>query len=455
MAKLRFFVSAQKRQFAPIYLRFSDGSKYIRVKDQAPVKNDHGIDLIVKTGLVVEPDRWSNDTQTIKQRIRTEDDEKLIRNLSQLKSFIESSYKNHFGAVTKDWINLKIQECFNIKSSNDDTLNSYIDKFIQDAKTGIRKNKGNLNYSPGTIRTWEGFQRIFNEYQGVYTEDRIKEFKEKDKALRPLKKLDFEDINLSFYKQFVEGFLSSEGYQVNTIGRFVKALKYMMQKALIEKKHHNREFQEGAFSGFSEDSHAIYLTNDEIEKIYNHDLSKDERMDKARDAFIVLCETALRVSDYRQIDINIKEHNKRKFIHIYQTKTSDKVVIPLTPRMEAILQKYDGKLPRIPEQYVNKYIKTIAFSCGLTEKISWPAQKFGKKYTASAQKWELISCHTARRSSCTNMYKAGIPVIDIRKISGHRTEKSFLAYIRITPEETAERLAIHPYFSGQTALKVV
>ncbi len=59
-------------------------------------------------------------------------------------------------------------------------------------------------------------------------------------------------------------------------------------------------------------------------------------------------------------------------------------------------------------------------------------------------KADLIKTHTARRSGCTNMYLAGIPVIDIMKISGHKTEREFLKYIRIGKEETAMNLANHP-----------
>ena len=55
--------------------------------------------------------------------------------------------------------------------------------------------------------------------------------------------------------------------------------------------------------------------------------------------------------------------------------------------------------------------------------------------------------HTARCSGCTNMFKAGIPTIEIMKISGHQTEREFLKYILIDEEETAERLFVHPYFN--------
>jgi hypothetical protein len=43
-------------------------------------------------------------------------------------------------------------------------------------------------------------------------------------------------------------------------------------------------------------------------------------------------------------------------------------------------------------------------------------------------------------------YLQGIPAIAIMKITGHRTEKSFLRYIRLTQEENANNLLNHPFF---------
>ena len=41
------------------------------------------------------------------------------------------------------------------------------------------------------------------------------------------------------------------------------------------------------------------------------------------------------------------------------------------------------------------------------------------------------------------MYIAGIPTLSIMKITGHKTEKAFLKYIKISEEENAEILTKH------------
>jgi integrase len=52
----------------------------------------------------------------------------------------------------------------------------------------------------------------------------------------------------------------------------------------------------------------------------------------------------------------------------------------------------------------------------------------------------MISSHTARRSFCTNEYLKGTPALTIMKVSGHKTESSFLKYIKISSKEHAEKM---------------
>jgi integrase len=64
----------------------------------------------------------------------------------------------------------------------------------------------------------------------------------------------------------------------------------------------------------------------------------------------------------------------------------------------------------------------------------------GPKLIKPKMKFELVSTHTARRSFSTNNYNKGISANILMKITGHKTEKSFYKYIRVTPSENAQRL---------------
>ena len=77
---------------------------------------------------------------------------------------------------------------------------------------------------------------------------------------------------------------------------------------------------------------------------------------------------------------------------------------------------------------------------GFTGLVSETFTKGGITQTLNSPKHDLITTHTARRSFATNQYLAGFPTTSIMKITGHRTEKAFMKYIKITPRETAAKL---------------
>ena len=61
-------------------------------------------------------------------------------------------------------------------------------------------------------------------------------------------------------------------------------------------------------------------------------------------------------------------------------------------------------------------------------------------------KYKFVSSHTARRSFCTNAFKAGMPIQDIMAISGHKSERVFLNYVKVQKVENAKRIAKHEFF---------
>jgi len=69
--------------------------------------------------------------------------------------------------------------------------------------------------------------------------------------------------------------------------------------------------------------------------------------------------------------------------------------------------------------------------------------KGGKAFEETCPKWQLISSHTARRSFATNAYERGTPAISLMQITGHRTEKSFLKYIKTSKKKHAEIVRKH------------
>ncbi len=127
-----------------------------------------------------------------------------------------------------------------------------------------------------------------------------------------------------------------------------------------------------------------------------------------------------------------------------QFKTQGKVVIPCHPVVTAMLDKYNGVLPAaISNQKMNDYVKELCQLADITHKESKGITKGGKRVIRTVEKWQLVSTHTARRSFATNMYVLGVPAITIMRITGHKTEKAFMRYIKLDEEQHAQIIALH------------
>ena len=216
-------------------------------------------------------------------------------------------------------------------------------------------------------------------------------------------------------------------------------------KALAEGIKVNPDFNSRNFYAPSKETVDVYLNQKEIDTIFNLELNSDGMLDNARDWFIIGLWTGLRVSDFLFLT---KESVVNGLISIKNKKTDIKVIIPVHPQVNSILKKRNNNFPRkISDVKFNKYIKDV---CRLAEinnitngfkmsPIKVNNEIIYRKLKGKYPKYELISSHVCRRSFATNLY-GKLDTLTIMNITGHKTEKSFLSYIKITPKEHAHKL---------------
>ena len=130
-----------------------------------------------------------------------------------------------------------------------------------------------------------------------------------------------------------------------------------------------------------------------------------------------------------------------RLIHITQKKTGKKVVIPCSPELLKILEKYDYNVPHLADQKINEYIKVVAERAGLDELIKIDKVVGGKKVTERVPKYKLVHTHTARRTGATLMYLSGMDIFDIMKITGHSSLITLKKYIKADELEVADKIA--------------
>jgi integrase len=202
------------------------------------------------------------------------------------------------------------------------------------------------------------------------------------------KKIDFKDINLAFYGEYTEYLMMTAKLSINTIGKHIQIIKLIMNESLVG------------------------------------------------------CYTGLRYSDYSVLK---PENIRDGLIEITQVKTNDPVVIPLHDAVLRIMARYGGQLPKsFSNQKTNHYLKDLGeLTPCLSKEVTRSFTKEGKRQQVRYAKWELLTTHTARRSLATNEYLGGTPTLTIMAITGHKTEKAFLRYIKLVSSDHAKLLKAH------------
>lgn len=425
MATVKFFLRTKLDKLAPVYMRITDTG---------------GVNLIVKTSFKMVPSYWNEKKQTCKDNILdtkvfTKKKAKEIEDkFTELKDKILFESYDLKGPVTLDWLNETVYKYFNKDVPKNETLRQYIDRFYNEAKAGTRLasvGTTKRRYAYETLRSLKGTKLSFEMFE--------------DETGR---KSNFNDITIDWYNDFL-AFYYKRGCGANYIGKHIKNLKTIMRQAREEGLHNNTEIERRSFKALSEPSESIYLTAKEVQAMYEKDLSDSPVLAKVRDVFLCGVYTAQRYSDYSRISKDmIKEEDGTKYIELIQQKTGEKCLIPMRPELETILSRYDYTLPKTFEQKINFNIKEVGKLCDIKEGIVTETYKSGMKVKKTTPKYKLIKTHTARRTGCTLMYLAGVQPIDIMKVSGHKTEREFLKYIKVGKKETAMNLARHPYFIG-------
>lgn len=287
----------------------------------------------------------------------------------------------------------------------------------------------NCNRSEGTKKSYRIVERD------------LKEFQKKKKRV-----LTFNKIDIDFHSEII-AFYRGKGknYAPSTIGTRIKVIKTFMNEAYERDLHSNLDFKKKSFSKPNEETTAIYLNTSELTAIYKLDLSKDKYLDNVRDWFLIGAYTGLRFSDLSKLtNDNIQD----SCIEIRTQKTDTNITIPLHIVIREILEKHDFELPRlISNQKFNDYIKEVAKKAEIDELILVEETKGTLRTRRKEKKYNLISAHTARRSFATNAFKAGIPSIQIMKMTGHKSEASFLRYIKVDNKENANILKEHSFFN--------
>jgi len=232
--------------------------------------------------------------------------------------------------------------------------------------------------------------------------------------------LHFDSIEAEFEIEMLKD-LNEKGFEPNTIGSYVKRLKIFLNWCL--KRNLTRNLIYKNFEITQESKEVIALSETEVEQISNLNIPTHKHIYEGgtkiiRDWFIISTQTGLRYSDFPKLAAaKLIPVDGGYDIHIKTQKTKANVVIPVSRLLYKYLQAHEFNVPLPPSnQKYNKGLERIQKLAELTKKIT---------------------SHTGRKSFCTIQYRKGVPVNQIMKISGHKTEKEFFKYIGVSLSENA------------------
>jgi site-specific recombinase XerD len=338
---------------------------------------------------------------------------------------------------------------------------SYFEKLISDSVNGKRvipkgKSAGK-RYTANSIKNYKSTLSAIMRY----------------KVSNKIKSISFADINKVFYEKFKEFcYGPGEEKEISTFAGFIKDIKTVMTEAKEAGLQNLDGHKSNGFILPSYESDTIYLTQEQIEAIGNLDLSDYSRfvtheiphrdrsgrmriseagkkltktekisyrvLDKARDMFLIGVYTGLRFGNFSKLDLKSVE---AKFIKLKQVKTGTRISIPIMEKLRPVLAKYADELPTLSNQKFNTYIKLVAELAGLKEPTEVKSYRGNIETVTIEPLFKLVSSHCCRRSYATNMFKMGVPTMLIMNSTGHKTEGSFLKYIRATNEDKAIMMA--------------
>jgi site-specific recombinase XerD len=286
------------------------------------------------------------------------------------------------------------------------------EEYIKDGQTRISEVTDKV-LSKGTLKN---YQKSLN---------RLKAFSEKHWP-----GLTFKDFGLEFESKYRDYHLDELKVDPLTYGDYIKQLKAFLAWCRARKIKVNKAYKK--FYRPRKQKIPKALRKEELITLYDLNLKSDPILERDLLIFLFMCSSAMRKSDYdgfdpsKHIEVMTIQEREVKYINIGAIKNAQECIVPYFDSLyfrpvylvETMLQKY-GKLPKIKDGVkFNSHLKEIFELAGITRVE--PTSKMGRKTYSSVYR------------------KLGMNREMIKKITGHRDDKSLDHYIGIEPSDILE-----------------
>lgn len=339
-----------------------------------------------------------------------------------------------------------IQDIFREYSANDKVPTSEELKNTYKIKTGkiTQQSKDENNF----FDCYEKFMSTVG-LNNAWTIDTKKKHKSIYNLVREWdQNIQFDDLTENKLLSFLEFCRNYRGIRNTTLAKYLTFFKQFLSWAEQKGYNKNKSFKEftpklkGSKFDFKK---VIFLTWDELMKIYNLNIPSDKKyLIPSRDTFCFCSFTGLRFSDVHKLKKSDIQNGK---IEIITQKDVDNISIELNKYSSSILNKYKdfelkgGKALPVPiNQRYNIYLKEIGKLAELNDEITEVWYEGNIRREETYLKYERLTTHVARKTFVVNALSLGIPATVIMRWTGHSDLKSMKPYMKIVDKLKEEEM---------------
>jgi len=302
------------------------------------------------TGQFVIPNNWNSKQQIVKP---PEPDSDYINNqLSLIKNKINRAFLM-LQVKEETFTVIDVFKSFRgEKTAKEYNTIEYFERYLNKLKKLI-----NIDIK---LATWKKF-----EYVKKHVQSFIKwQYKAKDYPLK--------DLKLQFLSDF-EFYLKTEK-QIGqiTINKIIQRFRKPIKIAVAEGYLDRDPFM--LHKSKSVRTEVVFLSPEELQKFEEYEFSQP-RLSFVKDLFVFCCYTGLPYNELMHLEQKhiVKGFDGNLWIKMKREKTSKELSIPLLPKAETILNRYNGEVfvfPRLSNQCYNSYLKEIAAIVGIDKHLT-------------------------------------------------------------------------------------
>lgn len=311
----------------------------------------------------------------------------------------------------------------NIIATVPDVFTDYIDWKVNDWKS----NSPRVDYRAyGRFKTW-----VIKFESDIYK-----------------KKIKISELSTETLKLFVQFIITSKkkdgsNYKLNYLNDLKKQWKTFINELTSEDDIQvNVNLKKKFMLKKVEEEDDFALTQTHIEKLLaiEWDLSdKDELKQSAiADLLIIGTNCGYRYSDLK--NVKLLEEDGEYFFRTTSTKPKIKVKIPVfnVDLVKGIFDKWNGNIPTYSDGEFNREIKAIFLKAKITDQVEMcstnpQTNKLEKKCSPI---WKEVSSKQCRKTFATWLIiKWQVPLYIAMTFTGHKSERSFRNYVRISEEQ--------------------